>query len=100
MAERAGWEVMVSLFKLAKVSTGRRFDDELFVQCEYCEIVYPLRELTRDHVYPRSRGGPNAMWNLALACKKCNLKKGNKLPESLPRGKRFEKLREWMAQNG
>jgi hypothetical protein len=28
-----------------------------------------------DHVYPLRRGGPNRLWNLALACSSCNLSK-------------------------
>lgn len=28
-----------------------------------------------DHVYPLRRGGPNRLWNLALACSACNASK-------------------------
>ena len=32
-----------------------------------------------DHVIPRSKGGPDFVWNLVVCCKSCNSKKGNKL---------------------
>ena len=31
--------------------------DTRFVQCSYCGIAIPNKEVTRDHVYPKSRGG-------------------------------------------
>ena len=39
------------------------------------------KELTIDHVLPRSKGGKNTWDNLVTCCSKCNLKKGNKTPE-------------------
>lgn len=43
--------------------------------CHYCgrEGERP----TLDHVTPQSRGGSNALWNLVLACPKCNSEKGD-----------------------
>src|SRR5207249_6673117 len=37
--------------------------------------------LTVDHVLPRSRGGDTTWTNVVAACLRCNLKKGNRLPE-------------------
>src|SRR5437660_11227541 len=37
------------------------------------------RELTLDHVVPRSRGGQSTWENLVASCKSCNGKKGNRL---------------------
>ncbi|MGI6081764.1 MAG: HNH endonuclease, partial [Limnochordia bacterium] len=34
-----------------------------------------------EHIVPKSRVGTNQVSNLAIACKKCNLKKGNKTAE-------------------
>ena len=28
-------------------------------QCQYCEVIEPSKELTIDHILPRSRGGGN-----------------------------------------
>ena len=39
-------------------------------RCVYCG-VRGVR-LTRDHVVPRSAGGPSFGWNIALACRPCN----------------------------
>ena len=36
---------------------------------------------TIDHIIPISRGGKHELDNLAFACRKCNLRKGNKTPE-------------------
>ena len=47
-------------------------------QCLYCGSQ---KELTIDHVQPRSRGGRNTWTNLVTCCSKCNHKKGNKTPE-------------------
>ncbi|OUU74812.1 MAG: hypothetical protein CBC29_06685 [Methylococcaceae bacterium TMED69] len=48
--------------------------------CQYCSKVFPSEELTMDHVTPRSKGGPKSWENIVTCCKKCNQKKGNKLP--------------------
>jgi 5-methylcytosine-specific restriction endonuclease McrA len=47
-------------------------------QCVYCGSK---KNLTLDHVMPRSRGGGNEWTNLVTSCLKCNLTKGNKTPE-------------------
>jgi 5-methylcytosine-specific restriction endonuclease McrA len=49
--------------------------------CQYCGTVPPREELTIDHVIPRSRGGKTVWENVVLACVRCNMKKGNRLPE-------------------
>lgn len=38
---------------------------------------------TVDHVIPTSRGGGNIWENVVLACKSCNNRKGDRLPEEL-----------------
>lgn len=46
-------------------------------KCVYCDAEdVPL---TKDHIYPSSRGGSNRVSNLAPACKPCNEKKSNTL---------------------
>lgn len=37
--------------------------------------------LTRDHVKPVSRGGKDQWSNVVAACRICNTRKGNRLPE-------------------
>jgi len=47
------------------------------MKCSYCgETSGPFH---RDHVVPRSRGGPDTSKNLVMACADCNSKKGDKL---------------------
>ena len=48
--------------------------------CAYCAGHFAnFRELSRDHIVPRSRGGPNTWMNLVTSCRKCNAKKGDRL---------------------
>lgn len=46
--------------------------------CQYCGST---KDLTLDHVIPRSRGGRTSWDNLITACKPCNSKKGDLTPE-------------------
>ena len=46
--------------------------------CVYCGSS---KNLTLDHVIPKSRGGTNDWTNLVTSCFKCNLKKANRTPE-------------------
>lgn len=48
-------------------------------QCEYCGAEDGPFHI--DHIFPVSRGGTNAVSNLALACAACNLSKGAKTVE-------------------
>ena len=47
-------------------------------QCQYCGTRKPVKDLTFDHVIPRSRGGPSNFENIVAACAGCNLRKGSK----------------------
>jgi len=49
-------------------------------KCVYCSSK---DNLTLDHVLPRSRGGGSTWNNLVTACKTCNSKKGDFLPEEI-----------------
>lgn len=46
--------------------------------CVYCGST---KDLTLDHVLPKSRGGKTSWSNLVAACKSCNAEKGNYTPE-------------------
>lgn len=46
--------------------------------CVYCGEPLTLARATKDHLTPTSRGGSDAIENLAPACFVCNAKKGNK----------------------
>lgn len=45
--------------------------------CQYCNRKLEWRELTYDHVVPKSRGGRTHFLNIVSACKACNTRKGN-----------------------
>ena len=49
-------------------------------ECQYCQFKGSPSHLTIDHVIPRSRGGQDTWNNLVTACRKCNSKKGGRLP--------------------
>ncbi len=42
--------------------------------CQYCGTK---KDLTIDHIIPKSKGGKSTWTNLVTACKKCNAKKGD-----------------------
>ncbi len=43
-------------------------------ECQYCGTN---KDLTLDHVVPKSKGGKSTWTNLVTACKHCNAKKGD-----------------------
>jgi len=47
--------------------------------CGYCGKNFKEHQLTKDHIVPVSKGGPNTWTNCVTACVKCNSFKGNKL---------------------
>ncbi len=49
--------------------------------CQYCGGVFIARDLTLDHVVPRSKGGESSWENLVAACQPCNRKKNDRTPE-------------------
>ena len=44
--------------------------------CQYCG--HGTKDLTIDHVVPRRHGGQSVWENLVCACRKCNIRKGDK----------------------
>lgn len=46
--------------------------------CAYCGTS--TEKLEWEHIIPHSKGGPDSIDNLVLACRNCNLKKGDKDP--------------------
>ena len=46
--------------------------------CQFCGKKFPVRELTMDHIIPKSKGG-KAIWsNIVCACVSCNNRKADK----------------------
>lgn len=48
--------------------------------CQYCLNKIPLHQATKDHAYPRSKGGSNDDFNIVLACRRCNSEKDDIFP--------------------
>lgn len=61
----------VSLKTLYKIYRGT---------CQYCLEKISYSESTKDHVFPKSRGGSNDDVNVVLACQKCNSEKADIFP--------------------
>jgi len=49
-------------------------------RCFYCGCGLTVATMTRDHVYPKLRGGAGRPFNLVASCGPCNWRKGSKLP--------------------
>ena len=67
------------------ITEGVRLDDEsLFYRdhgmCAYCQRKLSLKELTCDHVVPKSKGGAFVWDNIVAACPPCNTQKGDQMP--------------------
>ena len=82
--------IIKSPFKRKRVANKRIYLDELLelydYTCQICLKQYkhnafdPKEIFNRDHVLPRSKGGPDDDFNIVLACKQCNSNKGSQYP--------------------
>jgi 5-methylcytosine-specific restriction endonuclease McrA len=58
---------------------------KLFVRdrhvCAYCGGRFGFDMLTREHIIPVSRGGRDTWMNCITACRACNGRKGNRIPD-------------------
>lgn len=81
-------EVIVLPKYIKKSSHGKRlrysrvsiFKRDNFV-CQYCGKEHERRELTVDHIIPKSKGGKSTWLNIITACRACNWKKADRTPE-------------------
>jgi 5-methylcytosine-specific restriction endonuclease McrA len=48
--------------------------------CQYCGREFTTKDLSLDHVVPRSRGGRSTWENLVVACHRCNRRKDSRTP--------------------
>lgn len=49
-------------------------------KCTYCGKQLAFRQISLDHYYPRSMGGPDDVFNIALSCRSCNKFKRSGVP--------------------
>ena len=50
-------------------------------RCQYCGKGFEPKDLTYDHVIPKSGGGKTTWENVVTCCHTCNLKKGGRTPK-------------------
>jgi 5-methylcytosine-specific restriction endonuclease McrA len=69
------------------LSTRKRVDMKIKMlakwkfECFWCGMLFKSKkEVTLDHLIPRSKGGKNNKDNLVLACMDCNTKKADMMP--------------------
>ena len=71
--------------KQAKRTIPPLTNRELFLRdahlCMYCGHKYKEEFLTRDHIIPISKGGKDRWSNVVTACRHCNTRKANRIPE-------------------
>ncbi len=48
--------------------------------CIYCGKHLKYRQMSLDHYYPKSMGGPDDLFNMALSCRSCNKFKQSIVP--------------------
>jgi len=65
-------------------------------KCAYCSAQNVPLQI--EHIHPKSKGGSNRISNLALACEKCNLKKGTQDIKAFLK-KKPELLKQILAQS-
>jgi 5-methylcytosine-specific restriction endonuclease McrA len=68
--------------KNIKLTKKNVFQRDSYI-CQYCGKSFPPSKLTVDHLIPRSRGGATCWENVVTACKNCNIKKGDRLPQEV-----------------
>lgn len=76
--------LIVRLYKYIKFRYGKlKINRNRLFRRDNHECVYcgNKRNLTIDHILPKSRGGKNSWLNLVTCCFSCNVKKDNKTPE-------------------
>jgi hypothetical protein len=70
-----------SEFEPRNLQTERRLLEKIQNRCFYCNKILDSNEINVEHIIPYSYLKHNKMWNLTLACKKCNCKKLGSLPK-------------------
>ncbi len=64
-------------FKVTPLTNNNLFIRDQYT-CGYCGRVHRTEKLSRDHIVPVSKGGPNTWTNVVTACKPCNHEKGDR----------------------
>ena len=62
--------------------------------CAGCQVMFPFRNMTVDHMVPQSKGGSDYLDNLQLLCAACNSMKGAQSQETFIAKLKAEGLRQ------
>lgn len=65
---------------VAAKNAHRREIIALAPACIYCGRAMNYEKMTLDHIRPKSRGGSDSKYNLAICCHTCNQAKGARGP--------------------
>jgi len=67
-------------YRTPDLSNGLLFARDRHI-CAYCGERFKRKDLSRDHIIPKSRGGKDTWGNCVAACLECNQRKAAKTPE-------------------
>jgi len=70
-------EFAASIFRSPRFSRKNIFQRDKYI-CQYCGQKKDKNDLTRDHIIPKSKGGPDTWENLVACCLECNNYKGDR----------------------
>ena len=62
--------------------------------CGGCQVMFPFRNMTVDHIVPQTKGGSDHLDNLQLLCAACNSMKGTRPQEAFIAKLKAEGLRQ------
>ena len=74
-------ESMGTKNNIAKAEMKERLYGRVEGECCYCRDIFPLSQMTIEHIIPKSFGGTNHPINLTLACAPCNESRDTKTTE-------------------
>lgn len=75
-----GDSLPVKKFKEVPLTNRSLFGRDRYL-CAYCGKTHHVKECSREHILPVSKGGPDTWMNVVTACKRCNHHKGAKTLE-------------------
>lgn len=80
--------------------TRHRLAERDGAQCYLCLARRAVDLLTVDHVIPRARGGGENLSNKKLACRSCNVDKGDMLLENYVLTEKYARNRKYAEEQG
>jgi len=79
--------VILDSYSSYKVTTIKFSRHNIFTRdkftCQYCGQHLTKKNISIDHIIPKSRGGTNTWNNIVACCRKCNVTKKDKLLEEI-----------------